>query len=202
MTTRWYLVDIVITAVGSGNYRSPAHFGGRMVEPDAPLAGVVFNPVDYGAVPVALVVAQVDVIQEAYLDGLSDVLVVPPNIDDVIGTGRLTTVQNALKSKNIPGAWIASTDTYKEVLRQMVGFFNFMRRVTALTGINPFTLSINLQTRYNSLPALWKNAILQAGIDGGYDTSGLAQNPTLTQILRSITAQDSLKQFKFGSVVL
>lgn len=82
---RLYFVDIV----QNGIYRSPAHFGGRVVAADAVLADVVGFYCDYGQINQCLIYARdISPVHEDYLDALPDVLAIPADLDTVITAGQ------------------------------------------------------------------------------------------------------------------
>lgn len=194
---RFYIVPVVQVGI----YRSPAHFGGRSNPVDAQLVGVTWGMMDYGLINVGIVGAQVNATQATYLAGLSDIQPVPANIDTVLTTqGQVNTVSNALEAFNIPGTWVNVGDSYRTVMREIAGYFQFMQRLTTITGINPTTLSINLSTRYNQLNATWQNALLQTFSELGYSTAKLSGTSTLRAILRDIASQNDTRTFQLGGI--
>ena len=48
-----------------------------------------------------------------------------------------TDISNALEAKEIPADWVNAGDTYRSILREVVGYFLFMQRYTATTGFDP-----------------------------------------------------------------
>lgn len=143
------LVDITV----NGIYRSPSHFGGRAVAPDPELVGVQWSMMDYGMINVGMIVADVSNTQVTYLQGLADVIMVPANIDTTLGAGQLTATRNALESKNIPADWVNTGDTYRSIIREIMGYFQFMQRYTATTFFNPIANGVSLDTTMGN-PAL------------------------------------------------
>lgn len=195
MTIRYLIVPVIKV----DNRRSPAHFGGRAFPPDTELVGVVWGMMDYGLIDVGLVAADVDATQVTYLETLSDVQLVPANIDNTIGTqARVDVVSAALEAFNIPATWVNVGDTYRTVMREIAGYFLFMQRITGITGVDPTTLGVNLSTRFNQLSTLWQNAILQAAADLNYSTTALTGTATLRQILRNIASQNGSRTFQIG----
>lgn len=198
IVARLYFVDIVQTGI----YRSPAHFGGRVVAPDTELVGVQWALMDYGLIPQGLVAAEVDSTQQAYLDGLADVLAIPADLDATVTAGNVTVIRNALEARNIPGTWVNVGDSYRVVLREIAGYFQFMQRLTAITGLSPLTQGITLSTQFQNLAQVWQDAILQAAVGLGYDASGLTGTTTVRNILRGIASQSGLKVFYLGTFEL
>lgn len=198
MTLRFYIVPMVQV----GNVRGPVHFASRAGEADPELDGVRGAFKDYGLIPVMMVAAEVDSAQQTYLDTLADIQPVPANIDNVIGAGQVATVQTALENFNIPGTWVNAGDSYRVVMREIFGYFDFMQRLTAITGINPLTLGISLSTQFSQLNQTWQDAITRSLSELGYDASGLTGATTLRQLLRNVALQNGSKTFTFGGVTV
>lgn len=198
IVARLYFVDIVQTGI----YRSPDHFGGRVVAPDTELIGVQWALMDYGLINQGLVAAEVNTDQQTYLAGLPDVLAIPANLDATVTAGNINAIQNALEARNIPATWVNVGDSYRVVLREIAGYFQYMQRLTGITGLNPLTQGITLSTQYQNLPQLWQDAILQAATDLGYDASGLTGTTTIRAILRGIASQSGSNVYTLGSFAL
>lgn len=195
VTIRWYIVPITLV---NGNARYASHFGGKGLTPDAQLAGVEKVMMDYGLIDVGLVVANVTPTQITYLNGLSDIIVIPANIDNTIGA-NLNTVKSKLATFNIPSVSIAAGDTYRKAMREIAGQFEFMDSLTALTEVNPMTLNANvLSITYGSLSQTWKNALQQTAARLGYSTAGITGASTMSDILISVGNQNDNRTFNMG----
>lgn len=198
IVARLYFVDIVQTGI----YRSPDHFGGRAVAPDTELIGVQWALMDYGLIPQGLVAAEVNTDQQTYLDSLPDVTVIPADLDATVTAGNVSAIRNALEARNIPATWVNVGDSYRVVLREIAGYFQFMQRLTGITGLDPTAQGITLGTQYQNLPQLWQDAILQAAADLGYDASALTGTTTVRNILRGIASQSGNRVYMLGSFSL
>lgn len=192
---RFYIVPYISV----NQYRNAAHFGGRAFDPDPPLASAKWWQNDYGLVDVGIIMANVDDTQIAYLDTLPDILVVPEDIDSVIGA-RITAVKAGLNAFNIPSASISASDTYRGALREINGTFEFMQRLTRIAEANPFKLNIQLTTTFSQLPQMWKNALQQTAAELKYSTAGITGASTLLNILVSIGNQNNRRPFTMGNV--
>lgn len=200
LVERLYFVDIS----QSGSIRYPSHFGTPRYgfQPDAQLVGVAWSMMDYGLINQGLIAANVDATQQTYLAGLSDVLTIPLDLETTVTAGNVIAIRNALEGRNIPGTWVNVGDSYRVVLREIAGYFQYMQRLTAITGLNPLTQGITLATQFQSLPLLWRNAILQAATELGYDASALQGTTTVRNILRGIANQSGTKVFFIGGYQL
>lgn len=195
---RLYFVDIVQTGI----YRSPDHFGGRVVAPDAELVGVQWVLVDYGLVNQGLVAATVDSTQQAYLAGLADVLTIPLDLETVITGSAVNALRNDLEAREIPATWVNNGDTYRIVLREVIGYFYFMQRLTAITGSTPAAAGVALNTQFQNMPQIWQDGILQTAIDLVYDASTWQGTTNFRAILRNVASQNGSKVFTIGSTQL
>lgn len=182
MTQRLYIVDMVQI----GNYRSPAHFGGRVVEQDAALAGVVARYFDYGLINQVLVIADVNQAQSDYLDLLSDVFVWPENLEATVPANQVNGLKNELEAREVPVDWVNAGDTYRIILREICWYFTFMQKLTAKTGINPMTLNIRLSVRYSDIPTVWQDAISETLTEMGLSPAFIGSNTSLRQIMRQL----------------
>lgn len=196
---RFYIVPITVV---NGVARYSSHFGGKGLTPDPELAGVEKVMSDYGLIDVGLVAANVTPTQIAYLNGLTDIIVIPANIDNTIGA-NLSTVRSKLAAFGIPSVSITSGDTYRKALREISGQFEFMQYLTALTGVNPTSLNPNvLAITYASLPQNWKTALQQTATRLGYSTAGITGSSTMSDILISVGNQNDNRSFDMGITVL
>lgn len=159
---RWYIVDLVQVVRGETTYNILEHFGDRRIlPPDAQLAGVVErHAMAFGNAPVSLVYADTTTAEDSYLQSLSgaangyDVIVIGTDIDTRSVTGgNRTAIINALEAKNIPGTWVNVDDTFRTVLREIAGYFQFMQRFTGLSNVNPFANGIPLAETMGTVAA-------------------------------------------------
>jgi hypothetical protein len=192
MTVRYYIVpaDVttVITSSGSFPARGPKYFGWKF-DPDPPGIVCPYGTIDYGNVDYYLVCADIQNADHNNLILNSDVLSIPVNIDQNLTSGAVTTARDFLETINIPGNWITTTDTYRGVLRSLCGIFQIMQRVTAITNIKIDWLTVTLNTQWQDLGPVWRDAITQAVNEKGFDSSGVTNTTTLRQILKYLGDQ-------------
>ena len=135
VATRLYFVNIIRTPI----FRYPAHFGDPRhgFPADAELVGVRWSMLYYGQIDQAIVAADLNVSQITYMAGQSDVLVIPANIDNLVTAGNVTTIQNALEARGIPGTWVNVGDSYRVVLREIAGYFEILQKLSELLQVDP-----------------------------------------------------------------
>jgi hypothetical protein len=158
---RWYIVDLVQVIRGETVYNFPEHFGGRFLTPDPELAGVAERHLmAFGNAPVTLVYADTTAAENTYLQSLAgpannyDVIVIGADIDTrTVTSANRDDIRNALESKNIPGLWVNVGDTYRRVLREIAGFFQYNQRFAGLANTDPFSEGVALSTTIGTVAA-------------------------------------------------
>lgn len=157
---------------------------------------------DYGFQPVALVAADVDDPTDAALAANADVTKIPDNLDQQLGPGAVTAVQNALENRNLPAGWVAQALTYRQVLRTIYGFFAFLQRFSVISGnTNPVIGgSVTLETQFNQLPASARQSLRDTASSFGLDISGLSVTSPIRSILKSFADQWGQRSFSIGGI--
>lgn len=194
MSVRYYLVPL--QTIGSA--RGPLGLRWRFDESGLDVPWAI---IPYGRIGRALLAADVTPAQHNVIAALADVVALPLNVDTVITGPGATQAASALEGLGIPGHWVSQVRTYRELARVVTGIFLYMQRLTHLTGANPLTLpGWSLDTVYNTLPQLWRNAMLQAAIDLGYSTSEVTAAATIRQILKYMADQLGDRPISFGNL--
>lgn len=189
----WRLYQIPIT--GSGTNHTDPRRPKYVVE-----AGVPWAMMDYGAIPWALVAADVTNPQHNALAGNADVTAFPTNLQGTIG-GNLNTVVNALEAARLPAGWVAASDTYATVARTVAGLMQFAQRYTAISGGQELVpSSINLNTQFGSLSQQRQDDLLATANSLGYSTAGLQATTTLRAILKNLADQWGARPFTLGGL--
>jgi hypothetical protein len=192
---RVYLMPLQVTAQ---NQRGPAYIKWR------------FNPggidcqwelSDYGAQAVCLVVADLDQAQHEALVANLDVLAVPENLDANVSSLAVPIIQSAFEALNIPGDWVNTTQTYRQIVKMCNAVFAIARQVLAL-GFEPIFQGRTLSTRINQLPVALRNGLVQACQDLGADTTSIVGSTTLRQALNIVGQQVANLPANIGSIVL
>lgn len=183
-------------------YLMPMAADGRYPKYLADLEGLSSAGMDYGAEPVFLVcVRDVPDSVHATLAAYPDVTALPLNLDAQIGA-QLGQVQTALESLNLPAQWVQATFTYRQVARIVAAIFQFMQRCHGLGFPRLLEGTVTLNTRFNQLPQVSRQRLLQAAESMQFDTSSLAGTSTIRQILKAMADQWGTLELFLGSEVL
>jgi hypothetical protein len=177
VSVRFCLVPEIVDANG---YRRPKYFD--------TLGVPEWNAMDYGLQPVFLVVSDLTQAQVDSLTANPDVTAVPLNLDNTVGA-NLATVQSALEALNIPGNWITSGNTYREVLKVVAKIFRFMQRFHALNLVALFGSGITLDTTISQLTAAQKLRLTNTSDNLGLDRSAIVVTTTIRQALKIVGDQ-------------
>lgn len=181
MAIRVYIVPVVTANTGPG--------GAPCRAPDyVPALGVPWSAMYYGLEPVALVRADVDAAQHSTLAASAPITVVPANLDASVGAA-VTTVEAALESWSIPGQWVASGLTYRQVLRGVATIFQFAQRFDGLHRLRIFGGTVTLDTTVAQLPQAARDKLAAVSDSFGWDRSGVTGATTLRQLLRGAAQQ-------------
>jgi hypothetical protein len=157
----------------------------------------------YGDEPWTLVgIQDVPPATDAALNANADVFELPANLDQTMGTvGVRNTVRNRLEAVNIPGTWVQTSTTYREVVRIIGAVIQFSQRFQGVSGIPAnrwFAGGRTLDSTFGSLAAPAQQALLDTGAsdwerpDGTifhFDTSALTGSTTLRALLKSVADQ-------------
>lgn len=151
--------------------------------------GVPYAAMDYGLEDTFLVGADVTTEQHNALAAEVDVISVPANLDSQIGLTALATVENKLEGLHVPADWVTTSHTYRDVLRLTGKLFLYMQRFHGRQLSVFFTGAITLDTRVNQLTTAQRNAMLDAAISLGLDTSAITGPMLLRQALKILADQ-------------
>jgi hypothetical protein len=184
MAIRYYVLPIE----HNNNARGPKYFTWRY-DPDPPGINCPWSMKDYGLMDQAVLCADIQPADATTMAGYADVLSIPANLDTNLTAGAVNTAKNYLESVNIPAGWISTADTYRSVLRSLLGIFFFLQRVTAIAGQAIDWVSVPLNTQWRNIPATWRDAMTQAATEMQFDTSGTTNNTTLRAILKNMADQ-------------
>jgi hypothetical protein len=154
-----------------------------------------YQSMDYGAEALFLVAADLTPADHTTLTSQPDVIAIPSPIDTNVSAGALPTVQAKLEAADIPGNWVTTAHTYRQVLKAIVRAIAFNQRYNGLNAEKFFSLTdklgnrITLDTQFNQLTAAEKTKLQNVATDLGLDTSGVVSTTTVRQILINVAGQ-------------
>lgn len=164
-----------------------------------------WSGVDYGTENVCILgVPNSTTFNHDYLTANNDVFSLPEDIDQLMTGNAVNTAQTFLESLNIPANWIDATKTYREVIKVIIGLFQFNQRWAGLTfGLSsPFTEGLDLNTRFNQMNFATKTN-LQACFDTlNIDRSALNNTSTIREVLIEFGHQFSAREIKLAGEIL
>lgn len=150
------------------------------------LLTIRWDLVDYGKSPWCLVAADVSVAQHAFLVAQSDVAAIPTAFDDQLGGPAATTARDFLEAASIPGTWITASDTWRSVLRSVIGTFNFANRYLAIANDTLVPSGQTLTTQFGNLTAQQQQAYRDTCADFGIPTDFLTPQITLHNAIKAL----------------
>lgn len=185
MTVRFYIIPIeAIDRKYGPEYFNWKYDQNHIIE----LENVVYSLKIFGGTDVGLIAADVSTAQHTYLTSQADVIAIPVNLDNTVGT-NLTAITNALESVNIPAGWVNSNQTYREILKILCGMFFYLQTVSNPQNIleNGYTLNTILSDFTPAFRTLAQNTANSFG----YDLSSITLSNTWSEVLNIIYAQSN-----------
>ena len=180
---RLYLVPVET----NGNYRGPMYFDGWRGDPSPGGIASPWAMMDYGFTPYALLLAKD--ISQADHDALilnADVFVFPDNLDGPVNDPNVDTFFEAI---HLPTDWLTPSTTWRELLRQVAGIFQFNQRYAYISSkASGVTHSIfdtaTLDTRLNQMTTDEQAWFLATVESFGYDPELVPLNARLRQLVK------------------
>lgn len=202
MTVRYYLVPVEEVQQGNVVFRGPKYFRWRFGTGTIDPINGEGQWLDYGLRPVMLVCANVSAGDHTTLAAAADVTDVPLNIDATITAGALQAVQDALENIKVPGTWVTTSHTYRQVLRAVAGLFAFAQRYHEMWGEQLIENSVDLGTLWQNIPLAKRQKIQATADDLGIDYSPVTGTWTIRQILKFLADYWQNTPFEFGFTTL
>jgi hypothetical protein len=197
MTIRWYVFPVEEIVQGGTTYRGPKYLKWRM-NPTG--IDARWSMVDYGLMPTALLVGDVTAAQHTQAATQPDIVVIPENIDNAIGSIALPIVVSELEALHIPANWVTTTHTYREVMRRMAHLFQLAQRYHGRTAKKLIESGFNLNTFVSTLPINVRTSLNEAAQSLGWDTSMILGSWTLRQALLYLADQWGSTPVLFGNL--
>ena len=185
---RFYLVPIEVVDTGPGtNARGPKYFGWKYDPDPPPLVFGSWAMMDYGFTDFGLLVAK-EITQTDH-DALilnADVFSFPDNLDQPVTDPNIDTYFEAI---NIPADWLTPATTYRELMRQTAGMFQFNQRYGGIYaerygGWHSIFDTATLDTRLREMTDQEQEIFLAAVDSFGYDSSQVNDNNQLRLLVR------------------
>lgn len=181
----------VVPVTGTGTKadpRRPKYFGSS-------IKGEAWGATDYGFEPWMLVFSDFDDTHVPFLQMQADSTLVPEDLDRTLSAAQVTSLADQLELMPIPGDWITTAHTWREVCRRAIGTCRFMARYAVVfyqaTGTTTplFSGGVTLATTYGELSAAAKTALFDTADQLGVDRSSVVDGTTLRTFLTSIGSQ-------------
>lgn len=199
---RYYLIPVEEIQQGAITFRGPKFFRWRFGSGTIDPVDGNGQWLDYGLRPTMLVCADVLAADHTFLAAQVDVTDVPLNIDNPISAAALQVVQDALENLQVPGTWVTTANTYREVLRAVAGLFSFAQRYHEMYDEQLVENNVSLGLTWAQVP-LAKRQKVQATADAlGIDYSPITGTWTLRQILKFLADYWQETPFDFGFTIL
>ncbi len=190
--TRLYVVPVVAGVKAS-----------RVPKYSADLCAVSCVSMDFGFEPVMLVAGEMDAARDAAVTANADVAALPVNLDVNLTAAQVTAMQTKLEAVNIPAGWVSTALTWRQVIRTVVGMFQFAQRYNSVAGnVRLFGGTVMLDTQFSALPLSLRQDLQTTAQSLGYDTSSLTATSTVRQILKAMADQWGARPIVIGGVTL
>lgn len=185
---RYYILPIqevstIQSTTAGQKYRGPKYL--RWRENEGGL-GVNWSLMDYGAENYALVLVDITTEQHDALSANSDVVSIPTNIDSNLTSGAVSVAKTKLEAMNIPADWIDTSYTYRQVLRKIVGLFQFAQRHHAKFGVKVIEKEQTLETAIGDLSKNTKNNLQKTADSFGWNFSIIKSDWKLRKVLKHL----------------
>jgi hypothetical protein len=190
MTIRLYLLPIETGTYLGRSVRGPAYFAFPGDPTPPALVEARWEMRDYGFEPVALLAADVTPEQHDLLAAQLDVAAIPEDLNRIVGSGALATVQAELETRGLPGDAVTSGTTYRAIVRGILAIFALSQRYGVLTGGERLLpAGIDLDTQLSAMSAENRQALIQACDELGYDRTEITLSSTIRDCLKKIAQQ-------------
>ena len=142
---------------GGSSYRYPKYFK-SISNPEG--INVPRRLVDYGKHDVCFIAADISDLDHAALASNSDVITIPQNLDTVLAREEVNAVSTILESFQIPSDWIATSTTYREVVRTVLRLFMFAQRYHGMHDERLVSSDFPMESRWQDIAIERQDKIL------------------------------------------
>lgn len=176
---RFYLAPKIGTGTGDDAFR-PSVIADLRVR---------WEGIDYGRYePVMLAGADVTAAQHALITGQAGFTSIPVTLDSAIG-GAVATVQAALENLRLPGDFVQSTQSYRDVIRITSKAQRFFQRFGNRQLRTVLESGVTLATTFSELTPAQRTALAETADDLRINTNGVTGSTTMRQAFRLIGLQ-------------
>lgn len=180
MTLNLYVMPLA----GTGTKASP-----RRPKYVTDWAGFDWGMYDYGNEPWCLVgVLNVTAGVNTTITGETQVSAIPTTLSNTVG-GSASTVDSDLEAVNMPGTWVTSTNTWRDVVLFVGACCQIAQRFQGNCGGQWFTGGVTLNTTIGSLPTNTQSCLISTVQSFGISTTQFASSNTLRQAIQSAAQQ-------------
>lgn len=155
---------------------------------------------DYGYEKSCLLIAELSPEQRTAVQAQIDTLVLPFDLDVTISAIALPSIQAKLEALNLPGTYITTEYTVRQIVRGFRKLFTFMEVWQGMFPEGLFTDGVTLDTRINQLTAIKRTRLLAVSDALALDRSGVTNTMMLRQALREVG--DQLPNEPLGGEIL
>lgn len=163
-------------------------------EMDTPSGGMR----DYGLIDAAVAAADVTQEQHESLVANLDVVSPPEDLDQNVSDIAIPKIKAVMEQLRIPAGWVDTTFTYRQVLRMIVGLFQFAQRHWGLHGEVLIDNAGQLDLRWNQIPQERRERILATADALGYEYDEVENSWLVRRIFKYLGDQWGEKPFKIG----
>lgn len=142
MTVRWYVMPIESVAVNGHNIRRPEFL--TAINPAAPW-GWLPTKEDWAIGWVDLTAGE-----HTTYNGSAQVLFLTDDLLATLTAGQVTGVQTRLSNRNLPSAWVDTTDNWHDVIKRIFAFIQCIQRFYGETKVS-MNVGVPVTTLISSL---------------------------------------------------
>jgi hypothetical protein len=147
---------------------------------------IVWGAMDLGIEPTFLVGITLTPAQHAFVTAQSDVFAIPALETEVGGNPALNRTRNGLEQRNIPGAWVQATTTWRQVVREIGSNCLILQRLQGRHQKRLFEPGVSL----DSVPSQQLLAdLIDVAASFGLNTGTLSISATVRDNLQRLTVQ-------------
>jgi len=195
MIIRYYILPIEEI----GNARGPKYLKWRF---GTGTLDVQWSCKDFGLTNQMLCAVNAEQVDHDVLLAQTDIVKIPANLDNNVTTGALSATREALEDLGIPGNWINTSHTYRDVVRFVAGLFFFAQRHHALHGQEIKPSGLNLNNTWSDLSSAWRQNLRTTADTFEYNYSNVTGSTTMRIILKSLGDQWGNTPIEFGFTTL